>query len=390
MKRISVILLTALLLLSSCAESVPQTQDTSAPPETTLAAPTETEIPAETLRTDKLPAVNYDNLSFHILTAAEQWQRFYVSEQSGDVVSDAVYTRNTAVEDRFGVVLDYNVYNGYMAGMADVQNALRGSVMSGGGDYDLMVGSSSYSVPLITHNLLGDLHEEKYLELSAPWWFQATNEELQIVGKLPLAAGSFGLTNYAWANGVFFSKELAKDYQVEDLYTIVQNGDWTLDRMFSIASTVRKDLNGDNIYDEHDVLGILSSYDYMAFLADSMGCVYTTKNEDGTVTYNPLSEKLVAINEKLFSVMSGSGESGIGYADSYALKNKYGTPDNYSKMIETFAADQSMFMVHRLEHTDSEAMRNMDGYGIIPAPKYDTEQKNYITATVPELVGIPS
>ena len=52
MKRISVILLTALLLLSSCAESGPQTQDTSAPPETTLAAPTETEIPAETLRTD--------------------------------------------------------------------------------------------------------------------------------------------------------------------------------------------------------------------------------------------------------------------------------------------------------------------------------------------------
>ena len=109
--------------------------------ETEATAQTETIVETETELTDNLPDISFEGASYRILTAAEQWQKFYNSEQTGEVLSDAVYARNVTVEERFDVKLDYQIFNGYTAGMTDVKTALSGSVMSGGGDFDMIVGS---------------------------------------------------------------------------------------------------------------------------------------------------------------------------------------------------------------------------------------------------------
>ena len=342
----------------------------------------EPETEAETEIKDNLQEKDYEGRTISLLTSAEQWQAFYNSEQTGEVINDAVHQRNLTVEERFGVALDYQVFNGYGAGMADVKTALSGSVMSGGNDYDLLVGSSSYVVPLVADRLLADMSKAEYIDLSAPWWFSYINEELEIAGMLPLAAGSFGMTNYAWATVTFFGKNLIDEYQLEDPYTLVQEGRWTWDAMMAMSEKVHTDLDGNQIYDQNDVVGIVSTWDYMQSFGDAMGCEYTVHEEDGSVTYLPLSEKLTDINGKLYSVINGDN-----FLDGY---NIAAGGDAYLAMINTFATNHALFMVHRLAHADTTEMRNMDGYGIIPHAKYDDAQEHHITNVVAETSGIPA
>ena len=377
-KHVTMLLVAAMLLtsLTACGGT--------AEPETDAAADTAVETePVETELTDSLPEKDFGGASFRVLTAAEQWQKFYNSEQNGEVINDAVYARNLTVEERFNVKLDYQVYNGYTAGMADVKNALSGSVMSGGGDFDMIVGSSSYVIPLVADKLLYNLDEADYLDLDAPWWFGYINDSVRIANKLYFGAGALNMLNFAWANVFYFNKNVAEDYQVGDLYACVQNNEWTWDNFMQMCETVLTDTDGNQKYDWNDVVGMHSTDDYMSNMLSSFGYIDSTHNPDGTVVINDISDKMVSINEKLFGILN---------SDLYL--NGYLHPDcknaDYTPMIASFAEDHALFMFHRLEFTDTEVMRNMEGYGILPAPKYDAGQEDYITYVVAETSGIPA
>lgn len=106
-----------LISLSSCGGGTERPDSQINPDITDIMAIPETEDPLS----DNLPGADYEGTDLVILTAAEQWQHFYVSEQTGEVVDDAVYARNTAVEERFNVKLDYRIFNGYSAGLDSVK-----------------------------------------------------------------------------------------------------------------------------------------------------------------------------------------------------------------------------------------------------------------------------
>lgn len=377
-KHITILLLLAMLapMIASCGKPA----ETETQPVDTVAAETET---VETELTDSLPEKDFGGANYRVLTAAEQWQKFYNSEQNGEIINDAVYKRNLTVEERFNVKLDYKVFNGYTAGMADVKNALSGSVMSGGNDYDMMVGSSSYVIGLMADKLLTNLDEAVYVDLKAPWWFQYVNDSIRIVNKQYFGAGSLNMLNYAWAIVMYFNKNVAENYQVGDLYTCVQEGNWTWDTFSQMCETVLTDTDGNQKYDWNDTVGIYSTDDYFSFFLNSFEYEDATHNPDGTVTINPISDKLISVNEMLFSMMN---------SDLYL--NGYLHPEcknaDYSPMIHSFATDHALFMYHRLEFTDTEILRNMDGYGILPSPKYDVQQTNYMTGVVSEVSGIPA
>lgn len=374
MKRHILLVLVASMLLSmatSCGQTEEQKDTTEIPSTET------TEL--ETTRTDRLPERNYEGRTFRVLTAAEQWQDFYINEQTGDVVDDAIYTRNLNVEERFDAVLEYDVYNGYMGGMDAVKTALSGSVLSGGGDYDLMVGSSSYVTPNIADKLMADLNVLDYLELDAPWWLQYINEEAELGGKLYYGSGYYGLLNIAWGIVTFFNKDLVTEYNLEDPYTLVLDGTWTIDKMREMCEIVLTDTNGDTFYDaETDVLGVVSTDDYICNLAVSMGCTFSEHNANGSVTVKNADERVISVNEKVFDLRKSSYYKGDFDVTYEALRN-------------SFASNHSLFLIHRLWHADSDAFRNMEnGYGIIPCVKFNEDQQHYNTSVIAESAGIPA
>ena len=348
----------------------------------------QTTVPAVTEETIPLTEADYAGTDIKILTAAEQWQDFYIADETGDAINDAVFERNRSVEERYNVNLDYQVLNGYMAGMESVRAALTGSVMAGSAEYDLMVGGISYITPYVMENLFKDLYTLDQLHLDQPWWFQHVNNEIDIGGHLYLGAGYYGMLAMANAIVTFFNKQVAEDYHLDDLYTLVDNGTWTFDKMMEIAQTVSADLNGDGKYDSNDRFGVMSTADYLIDLVPSMGYSYTERTTDGKIILREPTEQLINIVDNIATLakdpifLDGNNQKQLGKTTSSA-------DEIYEELLNLFAGNQSLFLIHRLEFSTRETLRNMEKYGILPAPKYDEQQEDYITTIVNDVAAIP-
>lgn len=125
----------ALLTLSTAISSCGKKQTAENTTETTE---------AETKR-DDLPDMDFGGAEFNILCRTE-WSYEFDAEQDGDVVNDAVYARNRAVEERFGVKFNYHAVDGGWALQDTFLNALTSSVLSGDQAYDMVAGFQAYIV----------------------------------------------------------------------------------------------------------------------------------------------------------------------------------------------------------------------------------------------------
>ena len=55
---------------------------------------------------------------------------------------------------------------------------------------------------------------------------------------------------------VGFNKNIADDVGIEDLYNVVREGAWTMDKMGAAMAAARADLNGDGSMDGNDRFGM--------------------------------------------------------------------------------------------------------------------------------------
>lgn len=353
------------------------TQSDTRPKET---EPLETEIP------NPLPEIDFGAAEYRILTAAEQWQDDYVAENDGDAINDVVYQRNRDVEDRYNIKLIYQVFNGWNAGLNDVTTALTGSVMGGTAEFDLMVGSVSYVAPRALENVFMNLYDCKELDLSQPWWYQSINDEMELCGKLFIGAGSLGLATMDGAVITYFNKQLVQDYDLGNLYQTVLDGQWTLDKMMELSKSVTQDLNGDGKYSREDRVGILSSEDYLAFMVNAMGHTYTRRDADGIIEIPDPDDRFFAICDKYENLITDDSYINV-YPDF--LDGSQDANVMNANMLKMFASNQALFIYHKLLHVTSDVLRNMEPYGLLPSPKFDETQEQYITPVVNDIAAIP-
>ena len=102
-KAISLVLL-VLLTVVSCGKEATDTETTAAPDsDVPLPAETEEKTEEETKAHDDLEQTDMGGETFHILIRQERAYEFN-TEQTGEIVSDAVFKRNISIEDRFNCV----------------------------------------------------------------------------------------------------------------------------------------------------------------------------------------------------------------------------------------------------------------------------------------------
>ena len=377
--------ITSILCLSLLAAAMASCASDGTEPTVTE---TQTEAQTETAEVIPLPEADYGGENIKILTAAEQWQYLYVSEQTGEAIDDAVFNRNRTVEERYNVKLDYQVYNGYNAGKEAVRSALTGSVMGGSAEFDLMVGGVSYISAYAAENLYTDLYSFDVLQLDQPWWFADVNAEIELLGHLYLGSGYYGMLSVENAVVTYFNKQVAEDHNMENMYSLVLDGKWTYDKMIELAKKVTADLDGDGKYNANDRVGIVSTDDYMRELLYAFGHTYTIRDENGIVTLKEPTEKLITISEILSEIVKS--DDMINCYDTSETLTQHKTADEACQIMQNlFAANQSLFMVHRLAYATYETLRNMEKYGLLPLPKYDEAQESYITPIVNDVAAIP-
>ena len=69
-------------------------------------------------------------------------------EATGDVVDDAVYYKNSAVEDYLGINLDFVIEDGAWNNRSAFNGLIQSDVMSGSKEYDLVSGITVCTMPI--------------------------------------------------------------------------------------------------------------------------------------------------------------------------------------------------------------------------------------------------
>lgn len=380
MKKTLSLILAALMLSAcvSCSES-PAAQEENAPAAETAAEPgADAEIVPEEPEgngrsniVDTLPGdLDFGGKTLNILSRGgdlDTTTEFHAEEMTGDVVNDAVFQRNTSVDERLNgvmnVILDTTAsrHNG-------IGDKVRSAVAAGTGDYDFVANAMYNTMPLTMDNILLPVNDLPYLDFAQPWYNKAFLENTNFNGKNYCVMGELSQTMISGAFSMFFNKNLLYEFYQDtvNLYAIVNEGTWTIDKMTSLCEPVYSDTNGNGVADEGDTFGHYFT-DTKTLGADSFFGAshvdYLVRSEDGSFVFNGKGERMNAFLEKMHRLL-------------FENNNTLRLPYNNEQIMDTMIAHQTIFTTWML--TGVNFLRDMeDDFGIIPMPKLDEAQENY-------------
>lgn len=363
-KIILVTLLALTALLSSCSdENNNSASDTTTQSHTTIDESVETVDPRFTVA-DDLPDMDYDGYEFGILYPI--WSNYglglyFAEEETGDKLNDVIYMRERDVEERFNVVI--NPIS--CASIDDVYPKVSQAVMAGDEIYDMaLTHCISGLTELATGNYLLDFNSVDTFNLEKPWWNQKMNETLSVGGVLLYAVSDFIIPE---PNVIYFNKEMHQDYNMDNLYDIVKSGKWTLDKMIELTAIPASDLNGDGNYDENDQYGLIAELDWMliSFMHASEQYVVERLPDNEYPTLGMNTEKMVTIVNKVYDLLFTGNQA---YTFGYMGTNPWKLDID---------SGRALFVIKGL--SSAQKLRTVDiDFGILPFPKYDEYQKDYI------------
>ncbi len=361
-KITSAILLSALLLqLVACGGDAPS-DDTTAD---TTTAPVETEPTRETTP-DNLPELDFEGAKVTLVNDGD-WRS--AEEQTGDVVDDAVFAQMQAVEERLNIDFEY-IGLGISQGQFATQ--MRTMVAAGDASYDVMFSGQCYMMPLAHEGLLRDLSSAQYLDYDQPWWMSDYMETIEYNDERYLLVGDFNTSMIGNMSSLYVNKRLFEDNygSFDNFYEEIFDGKWTYDLMNKYVEGAFRDLNGNGYCDDDDIMGLAtmnsSATEHFVFPA---GLKLSERNSDGKVVLVTDQSRNVKIFEELYNLYYNNPGTNDA-TDAGKLEGIF---------VDLFSGGTILFYPHRIE-AGMRFFRDMeDDYAIIPRPKLDEEQENYLS-----------
>ena len=368
-------LCTAMPVLASCGGDGTAAVETDAKTDALTETAVETEpldaLDARKLVDDELGEMDLGGYEFRIVTTDNKGETIWVEEATGDVIDDAVYTRNATVEERFNTKIVLAMDKPY----TDVFSAVTRSITAGEDAYDLLsahvVGLGQISIS----NYFLNWYDIPHIDFEKPWWSDSTVNDLTYNGVCVTAIGDMALSALSAAYCVFYNKRLGAEYDFDDLYAVVNDGKWTLDYITSITKDIYRDLNGNGAIDtQNDLFGYLSDpySNINAYLWAFENPVFK-KNGD-VLEYTYKTEKVSEIVTKLCDTFSLY--DGIKF-DKTHKNAENGTAHSFSR--DMFAKGQAVLSNGYISMSLTHFRELEDEFGILPYPKWDEAQENYIT-----------
>ncbi len=320
-----------------------------------------------------LPETKYDGYSFRMLGKGDSmlhWQSkdLTAEEMNGEPINDAVYKRNSIVSEQFDVkFVEYDVAD-YFNQQAEIARSAQSST----DEYDIATLKPEGVVSsFISNGYLMNLYDIPYMDLTKPWYDQNSIKQMSLGGKVYAVMGDMLTMDDDATAAVFFNKKLAAANSLPNLYEMVHNGTWTIDKLTEYAATAANDVNGDGEMDEKtDTWGALSEYASTFALISGCGKTMITKDESDTPANTATDEQYMAMYEKVLKLQNNwdvtlYAESVSGYSDVWT-----------ECMDVTFQSDRALFNICWLNR--ASLFREMEtDFGILPMPKYDETQEDY-------------
>lgn len=350
----------------SCADSKKAISDASLT-ETNGAAETDTAAePNDAERLNdlitKLPEKDYGGYNFIILTREESESPYWFTRDvfsegiDGEPINDAVYQRNSLLEDKYNItILDKP------SGASPAAEAKK-LILAGEDSYAALTDGLTALSELATAKQLLDYNTVPEITLDGDWWDQSMNEGMSIAHKLYFVTGDISIMDNEGTWHILFNKDFQNDFNLDNPYELVNDGDWTLQMMAEMAKSAASDVDGDGkMTPMTDRFGFASeSYNTYALWVGG-GMQITSKDENDLPVLSMNNEKSISFLNRVLDIQLD--------------KNIF---VDHNTNMEVFSSGTTMFQLVGMRVLP--VYRQSDtNFGILPLPKYDSEQEKYHT-----------
>lgn len=297
-------------------------------------------------------------------------------EETGNLESSALYYRSRELEELFDINMTLSKATGigFEDAESEINELVRLDVMSDSRTYDLIEGNIMLcGTVMLEEDLIRPSDDFPDIDTERSWWISDIHERYTICDKLYYLTGKINLSHYSAPACILYNKAVAENFNLPDLYEAVENGTWTLDFMTESASAI----TGSDIkrYMIGGAGGGLSMFFGGGFtLAD------IDENGDPVLT-ETLTSDMVSYIDRLADIF---GDDSTTYNQVRAY---YNGAEEFTDH-EVFENGGVLYWIDVLGC--AVGMRSYDvEFGILPIPKRDTSQKDYVSfANAWQVVGV--
>lgn len=373
-----------LAALSACGEAAQKPSEspaaTDAQTEIEISDDTES-LTEETRPPLKVPDADFGGAEFVIMALERgadgqdaQFPEFsYDAERSGEGINDAVYQRNSVIEEKYNV----KIIVSEQADSGKLSSNLKKIVSAGDQSVYAATPLITDAMSLAQNGMLADLNGIKEIDQLMPWWDQNIRTELSVGGKVYAQAGDLLMSPKELQCFLGVNAKLLKDNGMEMPYSDVESGVWTIDRMASLTRGITRDLNGDGKLDENDIFG------------------YTHTPESAYWMFCDAGGKIASLENGVPKLSGNSARNQEILDKLCALYSDKETTLDVNKMSNTWTTNREMFVNDQVAIQPAsvyvlQTRRDMvTDFGILPYPKYDENQSDYMNfGTIFRMRGI--
>jgi len=368
MKRIISLILAAAMVFpfAACSDKTDSGKDTTTDP-----AAIESTDPAETSLdpTIATPTAGMYDMEGKIFNFyVNQWGTYDplavddidIEEATGESYNDAAFDRNAIMADKMNCGVD--VYERTDASQfIQAQNA-------GDNSFDLAIIRSNNFTGVINAKTVCDYSNLPYFDPEAAWWDTNAYEDLSITGHHIGAIGDITSNIYICQFSIFFNKRMVEDYNLGDIYQKVRDGLWTYDLMNEYAAQVAMDLDNNGIYDTEDQYGFAYIGSFPIALLNGFGIRMAETNAEGVIEMTLTSEDAVT---KMLRIVDSFKDQTISFNHGVRSYNTQETE------VGCFVQGKVLFNQGGLYYAPETRLME-DEFGIIPLPKFDINQAEYL------------
>lgn len=344
---------------------------------TVISTTSQTETTAEVVETipkANLPDVKYTGYVFNVANDFADSTKYTTNainatDLTGEPINDALYERTRLIEEKFDVTIVDN----------DIDlDPIRNTIAAGEDLFTIATIDLSNIMKMVNSGYAIDIYEMDSLDLDMPWWDHNAEEKLSFNGRLYYTFSDFLITGLDNSRATFFNKTLLSKLELENPYTLVNEGKWTIEKMKAMGTVAVSDLNGDGKFSSLDSVGFANNATtfYEAMLT---GCdaEIMKQGSDGIPYFCTFDEKdfFVDVYQNLISLFT---------SDNCYLITDTDTGRNM------FINGNTLFTVDTLYMASKSRQEEID-FGILPIAKYnETQEKYFHVSPNPHSIMVPT
>lgn len=329
-----------------------------------------------------VPPTRYDGTELCFLTRdeGESWSTIEIfsdnKNANSDNISYAVFERNDRILQTYGVTITEFATD-------DPYTAVTNEVSAPTGDFLAVISNISNGYGFASSGYLWNLNSDtiEYIDLSKSWWDTKMAEGMSIDNRIYFATGDLLTRDNDATFAIMFNKMLATDCQLPDLYSLVDNGEWTMDKLYEFEQKSVRDLNGDGslAYDT-DVCGFAYTQDVPACMLIAGGITLCTKDESDIPVFALDIERAQDLSDKCRQLFS----------KDYTVNMNETDVDVEATGKKCFGENHALFFGECLQCVTRVRGYDVD-FGILPYPKFNLAQSDYYSLmhSTAAIVSIP-